>query len=85
MRRSIATPVTKRESQRNQKRRPIGHAGLDQRQRDIGGEHRLLALREIDVMRRLKDHHQRQTDAGVDAAIGEAGQKLVQKGVHVHP
>ena len=58
--------------ERDDECRPIGHAGLDQRQRDIGGEHRLLALREIDVVRRLKDHHQRERDAGIDAAIGEA-------------
>ena len=48
---------------------------------DVGREHRHLALREIHQVRRLVDHHQRQRDAGVDAAGGEAGEDLVQEGV----
>ena len=75
-------PRDESKRERDQECRPVRHAGLDQRQRDIGGEHRLFALREIDVMGRLKDHHQREADAGIDAAIGEAGQKLVQEGFH---
>ena len=84
MMRSISDAGDEGERERDDERRPIGQAGLDQHQRDIGGEHRLLALREIDVVRRLIDHHQRERDAGIDAAIGEAGQELVQERLHAH-
>ena len=61
---------------------PVRHAGLDQRPGEVGREHRHLALREIHQVGRLVDHHQRQRDAGVDAAGGEAGEDLVQEEVH---
>jgi hypothetical protein len=36
-------------------------------------------------VRRLIDHHQRERHARIDAAIGEAGQQLVQEGLHFLP
>jgi hypothetical protein len=65
-----------------QERRPVGHAGVDQAPGEVGGEHRHLALREVHEVRRLVDHHQRQREAGVDAAGGKSREHLVQEGVH---
>jgi hypothetical protein len=52
---------------------------LQQRPRDVGREHRHLALREVHQVRRLVDHDQRERDAGIDAAGREAGEDLVQE------
>ncbi len=60
---------------RDRERDPVRQPGLDQRQRDVGREHRHLALGEVHVVRRLEDHHQRQRDAGVDAARGDPGEE----------
>jgi hypothetical protein len=75
---------SERGSQCQQERPPEGNARLDQGQRDERREHGHLALREVDQVRRLVDHHQRQSDAGVDPAHREAGKNLVQKRVHVY-
>src|SRR5262249_55547490 len=63
-------------------RGPVGKTRLHEHQCHIGREHPLLALGEIDVVGGLIDHHQSEPDAGVDAAIGEPGQELMQKGFH---
>jgi hypothetical protein len=61
---------------------PVGDPGVDQAPGDVGGEHRHFALGEVHVVRRLVDHHQRERQAGIDAAGGEAGEHLVQERFH---
>ncbi len=46
------------------KRRPVGHAPFDQLPGDEGGEHRHLALGQIEMMDSLVDHHDGKSDAG---------------------
>ena len=67
---------------RGQEGPPVRQPRLQQRPGDEGGEHGHLALREIDVVRGLVDHDQGQGHGGVDAASGQAGQQLVDEGVH---
>ena len=70
--RSIATPMRNEIATVSDEGDPVGQAGLDQRERDVGRERRHLALGEIHMVRRLVDHHQRQRDPGIDAAGGDA-------------
>ena len=68
--------------QRPGKSHPIGQARLDHRQRNEGGKRRHFPLREIHVMCRLVDHHNRQRDRGINAPCRDAGCKLQEKGFH---
>jgi hypothetical protein len=77
-------PDDEREHQRDDERDPVRDAGLGQRERDVGREHRHLALREVHLVGRLEDHHQRERDAGVDRAVGDSGQQLVKERLHGH-
>ena len=61
---------------------PIGHAPVDQLPGDKGRERGHLALREIEVIDRLIDHHDGERHAGVDRAVGEAGHYLLQQQLH---
>ena len=51
-------------------------------QHEIGAEHRHLALGEIDVVGGDEDHHQRQGQAGIDGAVGEARGDLLDELLH---
>jgi hypothetical protein len=57
---------------------PVGKAGVDEGQRDVGGEGCHLALGEIHVVSGLVDHDQGEGDGGVDAAGGNARHDLVE-------
>ncbi len=61
---------------------PEGQPRLDQRPGDVGGEHRHLALGEIHRFRRLVDHDERQRQARIDGARGEAGEDLLEELIH---
>jgi hypothetical protein len=68
-----------REKHRRGEGDPVRRASLDEAPRDIGAEHRHLALGEIHEVGRLVDHHQREREARVDAAGGESRQDLVKE------
>ena len=61
---------------------PVGPAGVHQLPGEIGREHRHLALGEIDELRRLVNHHQRQRHDRIDPAEREARSHLMQELAH---
>ena len=75
---------TERERDRDggEERCPVRPTRPDQQRGDEGGEHRHLALREVHQVRGLVDHHQRERQAGVDAAGRQASQQLGHESVH---
>ena len=80
--RSITTPAANEMHDRRGERDPVGEAPLHQLPGDEGREHRHLALREIQVVDRLVDHHHGERHAGIDAARREPRQHLMQKQFH---
>ena len=72
----------KPERDSGENRRPVRHAGLQAHGGYERRKHRHLALGEIDVVRRLINHNQREPEASVDAAHGDAGCDLLQQGVN---
>ena len=75
----MSDPADERDDDRRSEGAPVGPAGIHQLPGEIGREHRHFALREIDELRRLVDHHQRQRHDRVDAAEREAGSQLMQE------
>ena len=68
---------------RNKKREPVGPAKVDrEHDHEIGGDHRELALGEIDNARRPKNQDEPQSDKGIDGADADAGEKQLQKEIH---
>ena len=80
--RSIAAPATKEIAIVMQEGGPVGHAPCEELPGDEGREHRHLALREIEVVDRLVDHHDGKRHAGVDAAGREPRQDLLEEELH---
>ena len=71
-----------RDADREEERGPIGQAPLQQLPGDEGREHRHLALREIETVDRLVDHHDRERHAGIDGSGREPGQHLIDEQFH---
>ena len=67
------------DDQRAAERDPVGHARLEQRPREVGAEHRHLALGEVHHVGGLVDHDEGQREARVDAAGGEPRDDLLEK------
>jgi hypothetical protein len=80
MARSIATPTAKDSAITSGS--AIQKLRLQELPGEIGAEHRHLALGEVDVVGGDEDHHQRQGEAGVNGAIGEAGGHLLDELLH---
>ena len=83
--RSIPTPSTKETSTTAGSAIQNGRFHSQQLPAHEGAEHGELALREIDVVGGDEDHHQRQRQAGVDGAVGEAGGDLLNELLHAVP
>ena len=67
----------------NQKREPVRPAKVDrEHDHQIGGDHRKLALGEIDDAGRAKDQDEAQGHEGVDGADADAREKQLQKEIH---
>ena len=71
-----------RQEQANGESRPIGHAPIDHLPGDEGREHRHLALREVEMVNGLVNHHHGQGERGINGASGEPAQGLLQKEIH---
>src|ERR1700678_3599361 len=70
-------------SDRNQKRKPVGPAEINrEHDHQIGGDHRELALGEIDDTGRPKDQDEAQSDKSIDGADADTGEKQLEKGIH---
>src|SRR5215207_1485183 len=70
---------------RQDEREPEAQPPAHELPADVGREHRHLALGEIDVVGRHVDHDQRQRDAGIDGAVGQAGRDLLEELFHLLP
>ena len=75
IKRSITMPSAKAKTIVARSATQYGTPRLNQAPGDIGREHRHFALREIDGLRRLKDHDQRKRDAGIDTADRKSGEQ----------
>ena len=71
-----------RDDERGDECDPVGQAGVEHGPREIGTEHRDLALGEVHDVGGLIDHHERQRDAAVDAARREPRDDLLEEGLH---
>ena len=67
-----------RDRDRDGQRDPVAHAAPEQREREECREHRHLALREVHEAHRVVDEDEREGEARVDAARGDAAQHLLQ-------
>ena len=72
-------PADERGDDGGEEGEPVRFAEVHQLPGEIGREHRHFALGEIDQMRRLVDHHQRQRHDRVDPAERETGRQLMQE------
>ena len=78
------TPKTKAISERCEEGLPEREAVMgDQRPGDVGGEHRHLALREVDHLGRLVDEDERQRERAEDRAVGEPGDQRLEELLHL--
>ena len=59
-------PEHERDAERREERAPVGQPPLDELVRDVRRQHRELALREVDDVRRLVDEDEREGKAAVD-------------------
>ena len=75
-----------RREQRDRERRPVADAVVRrQRPGDVGGEHRHLALGEVDDAGGPVDQDERERQQPVDAAGGEARDDLLEELRHQYP
>ena len=68
--------------QRDREPDPVGVAGVDDDERDVGRDHRHRRLGEVDDPRRAPDQHERQREGGVDHAEGQPGQRGGEELLH---
>ena len=80
--RSISDAADERQRDRERRRRPSTAAPLDQLPGDEGREHRHLALREIEMVDRLVDHHHGERHAGIDRPGRQPRHHLLQEEFH---
>ena len=72
-------PADERGDDGGEESEPIGFAHVHQLPCEIGREHRHFALSEIDQLRRLVDHHERQRHNRIDTPEREARRQLMQE------
>ena len=69
----------KGQAHRQDEGHPVGHSPGDQLPGEKGREGRHLALREIEVVDRLVDHHDGERDERINGAVRKTGHNLLEE------